>query len=310
MTPMSIKRLNDSGSRGLGGAEIDLAYKSPYDWPSIIGFYRSHSIPGIEQVTENSFARAFRIENTVGFVRIRPAKGIPRLTVRIVPGDPKIVSGVVNRIRKMFDLDCDPMEIANSFRRVPLLAALCCRYPGLRLPRGWDAFETAVCSILGQLVSAEQRANLIGQMVSNYGTEIVNPVTATPTRLFPDTEILASADLSAVKTTTARRAAIREFSRRVLSGAISLADSQDPSAFRQALLETRGLGPWSAEYISLRAIGDTDAFPKTDLILKRVLELHPDLDLELIKPWKSYAAMYLWKEFAQRLSKRKKEKPT
>jgi AraC family transcriptional regulator, regulatory protein of adaptative response / DNA-3-methyladenine glycosylase II len=310
MTPMRIRRLNDSGSPGLGGAEIDLAYKSPYDWPAIIGFYRSHSIPGIEQVTENSFARPFRIENTVGFVHIRPAESNARLTVRIVPGDPKIVSGVVNRIRKMFDLDCDPMEIANSFGRVPLPAGLCCRYPGLRLPRGWDAFETAVCSILGQLVSAEQRANLIGQLVSNYGTEIVNPVTATPTRLFPGAEILASADLSAVKTTTARRAAIREFSRRVLSRAISLADSQDLSAFRQALLETRGLGPWSAEYISLRAIGDTDAFPKTDLILKRVLELHPDLDLELIKPWKSYAAMYLWKKFAQRLSKRKKEKPT
>jgi AraC family transcriptional regulator of adaptative response / DNA-3-methyladenine glycosylase II len=106
-----------------------------------------------------------------------------------------------------------------------------------------------------------------------------------------------------VKTTNARRQAIREFSRRVLSGAISLSDAQDPSTFRQALLETKGLGPWSAEYISLRAIGDTDAFPKTDLILKRVLDLHPDLDLQRIKPWRSYAAIYLWKEYAQTLSR-------
>jgi len=77
-------------------------------------------------------------------------------------------------------------------------------------------------------------------------------------------------------------------------------------AFRKALLETRGLGPWSAEYISLRALGDTDAFPKTDLILKRALELHPDLDLAAVKPWRSYAAIYLWREFAQSLSKRKR----
>ena len=79
--------------------------------------------------------------------------------------------------------------------------------------------------------------------------------------------------------------------------------------FRKALLETKGLGPWSAEYISLRSIGDTDAFPRTDLILKRVLAIHPNLDLDVIKPWKSYAAVYLWKEFAQTLSKQKGKKP-
>jgi len=94
----------------------------------------------------------------------------------------------------------------------------------------------------------------------------------------------------------------------VLSGAVSLSEAQDPMMFRKALLETKGLGPWSAEYISLRSIGDTDAFPRTDLILKRVLALHPDLDLEVIKPWRSYAAVYLWKEFAQKLSKQERKK--
>ena len=77
----------------------------------------------------------------------------------------------------------------------------------------------------------------------------------------------------------------------------------------KALLETKGIGPWSAEYISLRAIGDGDAFPKTDLILKRVLALHPDLDVEAIRPWRSYAAMYLWKEYAQTLSKSRRLHP-
>ncbi len=207
----------------------------------------------------------------------------------------------------MFDLDSDPVLIARCFARVPVLAKLCDRFPGLRLPRGWDPFETAICSILGQLVSAEHRSNLVAQLVRGYGDEIFHPVSGAPTRLFPRLEVLAKAELSEVKTTVGRREAIRQFSRRVLSGAISLSDTQDPVAFRKALLETRGLGPWSAEYISLRALGDTDAFPKTDLILKRALELHPDLDLAAVKPWRSYAAIYLWKEFAQSLSKRKKE---
>jgi AraC family transcriptional regulator, regulatory protein of adaptative response / DNA-3-methyladenine glycosylase II len=289
------------------GIDMNLPFKRPYDWQAIIRFFQSHPIPGIERVTGDSFARVFRLENKVGFVRVRALLAKSQLEVRIVPEDPKITSETVRRVRKMFDLDCDPALIAKSFEQIPLLATLCRRSPGLRLARGWDSFETAICSILGQLVSAGHRENLIGQLVSNYGEKIVDPSTAERTYLFPGAEILANSNLSAIRTTIARREAIRDFSRRVLSGAISLSEGQDPVAFRQALLETKGLGPWSAEYISLRAAGDTDAFPKADLILKRVLDLHPDLDLERVKPWRSYAATYLWKEFAETLSRSKKE---
>jgi AraC family transcriptional regulator of adaptative response / DNA-3-methyladenine glycosylase II len=288
------------------GIDLNLSFRPPYDWQTIIRFYQTHPIPGVEHVAENSFERVFRIGNTIGFFRVRPVAGAPQLKLRTMTEDPRILFEVVSRVRKMFDLDSDPMLIANSVTQVPVLAQLYDRCPGLRLPRGWDAFETAVCSILGQLVSAEQRSILIAQLVRNYGDEIVHPLSGEKMRLFPGPEVLANSDLSAVKTTRARREAIREFSRRVLSGAISLSEAQDPLAFRKALLETKGLGAWSAEYISLRAIGDTDAFPRTDLILKRTLELHPDLNLERIKPWRSYAAIYLWKGFAQALSKSKR----
>jgi AraC family transcriptional regulator, regulatory protein of adaptative response / DNA-3-methyladenine glycosylase II len=288
------------------GIEFKLPFRPPYDWQAIIRFFQSHAIPGVERVTGDSFARVFRLENKIGFVQVRALVAKSQLKVRIVPEDPKITSETVRRVRKMFDLDCDPGLIAKRFERIPLLAILCRRFPGLRLARGWDPFETAICSILGQLVSAEHRENLIGQLVSNYGEEIVDPLKSERTYLFPGAEVLANSNLSAIRTTIARREAIRDFSRRVLSGAISLSQGQSPAAFRQALLETKGLGRWSAEYISLRAGGDTDAFPQTDLILKRVLDLHPDLDLERIKPWRSYAAAYLWKEFAQTLSRSKR----
>lgn len=301
-------RVKRSKTGDSGGIEINLPFKPPYDWQTIIRFYQTHLIPGLERVTENSFARVFRIANVIGIVSVEVMIGVPQLNVRIAPGDAGIRLDVLTRVRKMFDLDCDPMLIKRSFKRIPLLASLCHRYPGLRLPRGWDPFETAICSILGQLVSAQQRASLIGQLVQNYGVEIAHPSSGENMRLFPQAAVLAKADLSAVRTTSARREAIRDFSRRVLSGAISLSEDQDRAALRKTLLDTKGLGAWSAEYISLRAIGDTDAFPTTDLILKRALLLHPDLDLELIKPWRSYAATYLWKEFAQSLSKRKKEK--
>jgi AraC family transcriptional regulator, regulatory protein of adaptative response / DNA-3-methyladenine glycosylase II len=308
MIPQAAGMRDWSQTHDRDGIEVNLSFKSPYDWQTIIRFYQSHSIPGVERVTDRSFARAFRIDAMTGFVRVRSIAGKPQLRVRIMPDDPAIVSEVVSRVRKMFDLDCDPVLIAQSFERIPLLAKLSRRFPGLRLPRGWDPFETAICSILGQLVSASQRANLIGQLVSNYGDEIAGPSPGESCRFFPAAEVMARASLSAVKTTIARRQAIREFSRRVLSGAISLADGQDPAVFRKALRETKGLGPWSAEYISLRAIGDADAFPKTDLILKRVLDLHSDLDLERIKPWRSYAAIYLWREFAESLSRKKRKR--
>ena len=291
---------------GRVGVEIDLPFKAPYDWPAILRFYQSHSIPGVERVTDESFARVFRLDGMLGFFEVRAVAGKPRLRLRIVGDDRAIAAEVVRRVGRMFDLDCDPMLIAKSFCASPLLAGLCRRFPGLRLARGWDPFETAVCSILGQLVSARQRTNLIGQLVSSYGDEVVDPASGESIRLFPDARILARSKLDAVRTTIARREAIRDLSRRVVSGAISFSDSQNPAALRKALLETKGIGSWSAEYISLRAIGDTDAFPKTDLILKRALALHPDLDLDRLAPWRAYAATYLWKEFAETLSKNRK----
>ncbi|HEY1231866.1 MAG TPA: AlkA N-terminal domain-containing protein [Candidatus Binatia bacterium] len=282
-------------------ADLDLPYVPPYDWQSILDFYRSHSITGIEHVSETRFERLFRIKRTVGAVQVRAGENC--LRVRIAPDEPVIVAEVKRRLRKMFDLDCDPRTIAASLARLPLLATLCARFPGLRLPRGWDPFETAICAILGQLVSARHRATLIGQLVQNYGEQTVDPLSREKARLFPVPLVLANAELSAVKTTQARREAIRDFSRRLLSGKLSLVDHQEPAALRKALLDTKGIGAWSAEYISLRAVGDTDAFPRTDLILKRVLALHPELDVARVKPWRSYAAMYLWKAFAQTLSK-------
>jgi len=285
------------------GIDLKLYFRPPYDWPTIIRFYQTHPIPGVETASGSFFERVFRLGSTIGFFRVEPVPGVPQLNLRVVTDDPRILFEVVSHVRRMFDLDSDPMLVASRFAAVPLLAELCTRFPGLRLPGGWDAFETAVCSILGQLVSAEQRCQLVGQLVRAYGEEIIHPVSGETIHLFPTAQTLAQSDLREVRTTAARKEAIRDFSRRVLNGAISLSEAQDPESFRKALLETKGLGPWSAEYISLRAIGDTDAFPRTDLILKRVLELYPDLNLESIRPWRSYAAIYLWKAFALALGK-------
>jgi AraC family transcriptional regulator of adaptative response / DNA-3-methyladenine glycosylase II len=303
-------KLRKSGVRrnAAGGVELKLSFRPPYDWNTLIEFYRTHTIPGVERVVGNSFERVFRIDDTLGFLQIEPVFGKPQLKLKVVTGDFRILFEIASRVRRMFDLDSDPLLIAGSFARIPLLAGLCRRFPGLRVPGGWDPFETAICSILGQLVSAAQRCNLIDQLVRSYGEPIVHPATNERAYLFPRPQRLAHCSLEKVGTTAARKEAIRAFSQRVLSGLISLSEAQEPEAFRKAVLDTKGLGAWSAEYISLRAIGDTDAFPGTDLILKRALELHSDLDLEAVRPWRSYAAIYLWKAFAEKLSNRNRRK--
>jgi len=298
-------RKSRSKSSAVGGIELKLAYRPPYDWQSLNEFYRTHPIPGVERVTENSFERVFRLDGKIGFLSVQPVAGKPQLKLTVMADDPRILFQVVHRVRRMFDLDSDPMLIAESFAPVPLFARLIDRFPGLRVPGSWDPFETAVCTILGQVVSADQRASLVAALVRDYGEAIVHPVTGETAYLFPAPEVLANADLSAIRTSDARRHAVRDFSRRVFRGAISLSETQDPARFRKTLTEVDGLGSWSAEYISLRAIGDTDAFPRTDLILKRALALHPDLDIDSVKPWRAYAAMYLWKEFARTLSRQK-----
>ena len=291
-----------AGSRA--GIVVELAFKPPYDWPAMLRFYRSHCIPGVETVTDDAFARVFRLGDVAGFFEVRAFAGAPKLKLRIAPGQPGIVAEVTRRVRRMFDLDCDPVRLARHFRSSPLFAGLNRKFPGLRAACGWDPFETSVCTILGQLVSARQRAHLIGRLVECCGEKIADPMAAEMSFLFPGPRVLAESKLIAVRTTQLRREAIRDFSRRVCRGDVLLSHGQDSAAFRAALFATKGLGSWSVETISLRAMGDKDAFPKTDLILKRALALHPDLDLARLSPWRSYAAAYLWHEYAETLSPR------
>ncbi len=280
------------------GVELNLAFRPPYDWETILSFFWSHRIPGIETIANNSYQRQFKLDGESGWLRVGPSERPHQLRLRVILSNLKPLFVVVSRVRQMFDLDSDPLLIANSFAQVGVLATLTRQFPGLRLPRGWDPFETATCAILGQLVSTDRARDLIGQLVEHYGEGVG----------FPSAESLANCDLARVKTTQARKATLREFSRQIMTGEISLSDAQDPQRFRESLLAIKGIGPWSAEYISLRAIGDTDAFPATDLILRRALDLHPGLDLDAVKPWRSYAAIYLWKGFAQALSRRKDKK--
>ncbi len=302
-SPSDLRKKLLSHPKG-AGIYLKLSYRPPFDWKSLIHFYETHQITGIEKTTNGIYERIFKIEKTIGGIRLEYGAEQPELRLRIVTEDYKHLFRVVQKVRQMFDLDSDPIVIENCFAGSKPLLELTRKHPGLRVARGWDPFETTICSILGQLVSTEQARRLVRLLVEGYGQEVKNPFSGEKAFLFPTPERLAKESLEKLGTTQARKETIREFSRLFLEGKIRLESTQDPIAFRKALLQIPGIGPWTAEYVCLRGLGDPDAFPHSDLILKRAVKLLPDLELDRIRPWRGYAAVYLWKEYAASLSKK------
>jgi AraC family transcriptional regulator of adaptative response / DNA-3-methyladenine glycosylase II len=315
----SIRRLNEAfkmrfhrspselrKSQGWAGdgevVTLRLAYRPPYDWQSILDFFRAHELFGIESVIESGegdfYQRVFRSGSRVGAFRVSRDVARHELKLSVSLSDPGALYQIAQRVRQMFDLDSDPLLIGDAFSSCQTMSAFSEKYPGLRLPCGWDPFETSIGIILGQLVSLDRARALVRQLIEGYGRTVRNPLTGGESYLFPEPEVLATASLEKVRTTGRRKETIREFAHLVAEKKLRLDGMQDLGVFRGELLAVKGIGPWTVEMICMRALGDTDAFPKKDLILQRALERHKGLDAARFKPWQSYAALCLWKEYA------------
>ncbi len=278
---------------------LHISYRPPFDWQSTLAYFANHRIPFIETVTADSYQRLFKENASVGLFTVKNDPQKAQLKVNIFCHDPKVLFTVVNRVRKMFDLNSDPLLISNQFSTFPFLKSLLEEFPGLRIASGWDPFEIAIGTILGQVVSVKQATTLVEELIKNYGNEIIHPLTYEKSFLFPSPERLAEASLEEIKTTQQRKQAIRELSRLLLSGEISFAEHQNQATLKKQLQAIKGIGAWTAEYICLRGFGDSDALPKGDLLLKRALKQSTQhFDLQQLAPWRGYLAVYLWKKFA------------
>jgi DNA-3-methyladenine glycosylase II len=284
---------------------LDLEYLAPYDWESLLATFRAHQLPGLEMVDDQSYERIFPIKRgraiprrRLGSLRVThngTRKRSLRLTLADVP-EP-FVPSLAKSVRRMFDLDVDPNKIAEGLRPDSYLSQLWNRYPGVRVARSWDRFETLMGTILGQLVSVSFGRTLIRELMQ-CGTGARHPQTDEPIFLFPTAEQLASCDLSAVRTSEMRRTAIRAVAALVTSNAIPVEGPAPPKELKRVLLSAPGIGAWSAEYIAMRGFGDDDAFPGTDYVLKQELKRHPEININDVRPWRAYAAAVLWKSFA------------
>ena len=295
--------------------KFNLSYRPPFDFESHLSFLATHGLFGLEEVTQDTYKRYFSFppnnpqqKPQIGFfvVSNNPKKSHLELEIHI--DDHKYLRTVIQNVRQMFDLDSDPRQIEDQYKKNDFLKKLVISNPGLRIPRGWDPFETAIYTILGQLVSTQQANALVRQLIENYGSEAVHQGTGHKIKLFPTPAELAIADLTALRTTQKRKETLKYFSKGVVDKKLNLHLSTDLEKLRENLLSISGIGPWTAEYLCMRALGDNDAFPGSDLILKRALDLQPTVIIEQFRPWRGYLAILLWKEFAAKLSKKKIKK--
>jgi AraC family transcriptional regulator of adaptative response / DNA-3-methyladenine glycosylase II len=165
------------------------------------------------------------------------------------------------------------------------------------VPGCWNGFELVVRAILGQQVTVKGATTLAGRIASRFGKPFCGPTGLT--HLFPAPQVLADARLGEIGLTGARVETIRSLARAVCAGKINLAGGVDSEALLRRLCEIPGIGHWTAQYVAMRALGEPDAFPSSDLGLLRALALETPRELEhraqAWRPWRAYAAMYLWR---------------
>jgi len=242
---------------------IRLHYTPPYDWTGILNFLRPRAIAGVETVTDDVYEReGVRVTN---------------------PGDALIASGAADRVRTMFDVDADIVAIEKHFARDKTLGPLVRKYSGIRVPGTWDPFEMAIRAIVGQQISVAGAATLMARIASRHG---VTPQSLMRARTNPGMP-------------QSRWNTIRGLARAVARGEVNFERGVTLDESIANLTRLPGIGPWTAHYIAMRALREPDAFPHTDLGIRKAAGMISDRELlaraEAWRPYRAYATMLLWR---------------
>ncbi|MDO4231303.1 MAG: AlkA N-terminal domain-containing protein [Lautropia sp.] len=263
---------------------LKLAYRPPFDFSAALKFLRLRALPGVEHIDDTCYVRLFDADGAWLSVSAWDDE-VPALKLQVHHLRPSALAGVVQHVRRVFDLDANPQAIQDQLGKDPALAPLVSARPGLRLPGGWQGFEVVARAILGQQVSVAAGITLARRLVTRYGqplhTNILIPGTHgnTPIHLhslFPSPERIASLsvdDIRSIGLPQRRAGTLLEFSRALCEGRISLENPPPLEEFIAQLTRLPGIGDWTAHYIAMRALSHPDAFPAGDLVLRKQMTL-------------------------------------
>jgi AraC family transcriptional regulator, regulatory protein of adaptative response / DNA-3-methyladenine glycosylase II len=298
--PRELRAAAD-GSCNSGPLELRLRYRPPLPVDPLLGWFGLRALPGVETVSAAvdgvEYRRTVRLPHAGGRIALRVEADHVAVQLRL--GDLRDVTAAVRRCRELLDLDADPDAVAADLGQDPLLGPLVATRPGLRVPGCADGFELAVRAVLGQQVSIAAARTFGGRLVGRWG-EPLPEQDGELTHLFPTPDALAGADLESIGLTRARARTIRALAEGVAEGRLCVDRHADRDEAVARLLEVPGIGPWTAGYVAMRALGDPDAFPASDLGLREAAErlgLAPAGLADTAArwcPWRSYAAVHLW----------------
>lgn len=286
--------------------ELRLARPEPYAGASIVGVLAGRAIAGLERVAgDGTYTRALALPHGPAVAGLRPAEA-PAIPLSLRLTDARDVDPAVARLRRLLDLDADPGAIDAHLSRDPALAPLVAARPGLRVMGTVDGFELVLRAIVGQQVSVAAARTVLGRVVRAHGPLLpagLDPrPDGEPLRLLPSPATFAALPDEALAMPRSRAATVRRVAAAVADGALDLGAGADPERTTAALLALPGIGPWTASYVAMRGLGDADAFPATDLIVRRSAEALglPGAARALTahaarwSPYRAYAAQHLW----------------
>ena len=304
----SVRRFNDAIAQSYGRSPRDLrrktlvettegplilrlGYRTPYDFAAMLRFLAPRAIPGVETIVDGVYERNIRIGSDCGRVAVRDLPEVHCVEARIDWNGPlSKLQQIVERLRRIFDLRANAMEIAHHFEESD---------PGLgyrattRVPGCWDPFELCVRAVLGQQITVAGATTLAGRIVATYGD-------AAPTgHYFPDAARVATASFAGIGLTGKRIATLQGLAAAFADNAVDLTKGLDATVESLCLLQ--GIGPWTAHYVAMRAANEPDGFPASDLGLKKsagnITQTQLEARAEAWRPWRAYAAMHLWSSY-------------
>jgi AraC family transcriptional regulator of adaptative response / DNA-3-methyladenine glycosylase II len=302
--PRELRRRSATKGRD-EGVVFRLRYRPPYDWDNMLAFLEARAIAGVEVVEDGRYLRTIEIDGQLGSIAVSHLPAQQSLEVSILFPSVRALPSIVERVRRLFDLGADIETIEQHLRTDRALAKLIAQHPGLRAPGGWEGLEVAIRAVLGQQISVSAARQLAGRLVALHGRRLPSSFRIHPSlmRAFPDPSRLASASSMGLAIPGSRLLTLKAVAEAAAANCdfFHAAEAIEQAVAR--LREIRGIGEWTAQYISLRAMRESDAFPATDIGLLRGATLIDGLtatptDLlkraELWRPWRAYAAQHLW----------------
>lgn len=301
LNPLALRK--QSGAKQDGHILLKLGYRPPLAWLPLVRFLSGRAGQRTEKLIGNGYLRTVRLAKHQGYIQAEPL-GPNLLGVRVAPSLLPVLPLLRTRLRRLFDLDADPSVIDPLLHGQESLRAYVAGHAGLRVPGALNGYELALRAVLGQQVTVKAATTIFGRFVQTFGAVVETPEPDVD-RLAPDAADVADASLQQLidRGLTRRRAeTVQALSRAVCDGVVKLDPPVDFHAMRGSLQELPGIGPWTAEYIAMRALGDPDAFPSSDLGLLQATKLTKPAALlalaEAWRPYRAYAALHLWHGYA------------